>query len=491
MTAALSRLNVTTLIRELLHRHKTLLREKHRWRITARAVWWLYGVEDGTGVASSTSQEYAQLQICLRALIEAAVCECDKNSGNTPDDFEIDVLVGQMATINELGRSSDVLYYQLSDEGTTLYPNGGYSLNTERLSQMSTPYLIESFGVDYAKSSANYESWAGKKEELEKEEKDEKESIYDLPAFLKAWEAEYNHSFESFRAIAAALQNLAVIQKNVVVEVAVEEIEPDLDGYAFTPADVAAFVSAFSLPSRPTWLAQPPGTLPKEINPWRFQRRLSLMLRPLVAVGPSASQLIYGVGTFREALGYILDSIGAATFDKDVFRSKEMRSFLGACVDELGRQFTELVAGKLREAGWQTKTELKLTQLLAPKMPNLEDIDVLAWHDDGTVLVIECKRLKQSKTIAEIALSCQRFAGNVGDHLHKHLRRAEWVKENVPKIAKFTKLDADIIRIHTPLVVSRPVTFKYLQGLPLQASEIVSIEKLIEYTLKAQLIPLD
>jgi hypothetical protein len=483
LTSALSKFNVQTLIRELLHRHETLLREKHRWRATARAVRGLYGVEDGTGVASSTSQEYAQLQICLRALIEAAVCECDKAAGMTPDDFQIDELVGQMATINELGRSSDVLYYDLSDGGITLYPNGSYSLNTELLSQISTPYLMESFGVDYAKSSADYESWAGNKEETKESQE---ESIFDSPAFLKAWEAEYNHSFEAFRAIAGALQNMAVLQQDIVVEVAIEDIKPEPEAYAFTATDVYAFVEAFSLQTRPTWLAQPPTTLPKEINPWRFQRRLSLMLKPMVALGPSANRLIYGVGTLREALAYVLDSVGAATFDKDVFRSKEMRSFLGTCVDELGRRFTEHVAEQLRKAGWHTKTELKLTQLLAPKTPNLGDIDVLAWRSDGSVLVIECKRLKQSKTIAEIALACQRFAGNVGDHLHKHLRRVEWVKENIPMVAKFTKLDATIIRIYTPLVVSRPVPFKYLQSLPLQPSDIVSIDTLEEYTATIQ-----
>lgn len=478
LTASLAEFNCTALVRDLIQRHETLLREKHRWHTTARAVRGLYGVRDGTSAASDASQEYAQLQICLRALVEAAICESSYETGIIPDDFQIDELVGKMTTIIELGRSSDILYYGFSNDGIKLFSNGSYSLNAEPLAQITKPYVTESFSADYSKAADNYEAWAGKTEEPSMPAG---ESIFDSPAFQRAWKSEYFHSFDAFRAIARELQDLAAAQDSVVVEVAMKNVKPSPNNYSFTKEDVAAFVTAFGLLARPTWLAQPPESLPKEVNPWRFQRRLSLMLRPVVVLGAAEGQLIYGVGTLRESLAYVLDSISAATFDKDVFRSTEMRSFLGTCIDDLGREFTEHIAALLRQDGWNTKTELKLTQLMAPKLPNLGDIDVLAWRADGSVLVIECKRLKQSKTIAEIALACQRFAGNVGDHLHKHLRRAEWVKENLGQVAKFTKLDATTIQIRSPMVVSRPVPFKYLLGLPLPASEIVSAENLMVY----------
>jgi hypothetical protein len=111
-----------------------------------------------------------------------------------------------------------------------------------------------------------------------------------------------------------------------------------------TTTDVEAFMVAFGLTARATWVAQPP-VLYKDVNPWRFQRRLSLSLRPIVVCNNGdQQQLIYGVGTFRQSLAYILDSIQKATFDKDVFVSTEMRSLLGSWVDLLGKRFEHKVA---------------------------------------------------------------------------------------------------------------------------------------------------
>lgn len=480
LASALHKFNAEAIISELLKRHETLLREKHRWRTTARAVRGLYGIADGTDVASRISQEHAQLQISLRALVEASICECNATGGGTPDEFQIDELVGRMATIIELGRNSDVLHYGMTNKGIKIYANGSYSLDAEPLAQITKPYMTESFSADYAKSSENYEYFA-KSEEPEAKET-QGESPYEKPDFRRAWHAEYHLPFQAFIAIVHELQNLAVSKNDVMVEVALNEIKPSPDAYAFSAMDVSAFINSFGLHKRRTWVANPPESLPKEVNPWRFQRRLSLMLRPVVVVGTPPEKLIFGLGTFCESLAYVLDSVVDGTFDKDVFQSTEMRSYLGSCVDALGREFTELVAMNLRQRGWSTKTELKLTQLLAPKVPNLGDIDILAWKADGNVLVIECKRLKQSKTVAEIALACQRFSGNVGDHLHKHLRRVGWVTANIPKLAKFTKLDPTTIKVSSPLVVSRPVPFKYLQNLPLSPSDVVSVDNLDHYT---------
>ncbi|HYE37631.1 hypothetical protein [Methylocaldum sp.] len=480
LTELLRRFDRTQLISELFHLHETLLRERARWRYTARAVRALYGVDDGTRAAAEVERERAQLQIAIRALIEAAVCECPMTGGIAPDEYSLDELVGGMATLNNLGRDSDVVYYSLASKGITLFPNGSHSLDADVLGQLAGPYLEESFGVAYTAAATNYESWVGiQQEEAEKESKTE--SVFASSSFLTAWQKEYGHSFEVFQEIAGELQDLGVKRGNVVIETTVEEVTAGRADAGVTKEDVQAFVAAFGLFNRATWVAQPP-YLPKDVNPWRFQRRLSLSLRPIVVCPQGTEQrLVYGLGTLRQSFGYLLDCIRGGTFDKDVFKSTEMRSFLGARVDALGRQFTERVASKLHDEGWMTATELKLTQLGASKSPNLGDIDVLAWHTNGQVLAIECKRLKQSKTIAEIALACARFKGNVDDHLYKHLRRAHWLQTHIGQVAKFIKLPETAIRIRHPMVVSRPVPFKYLQGLPIPASDILSFEELGNY----------
>lgn len=475
----LRRFNRALLISELLHMHETLLRDRARWRSTARAVRGLYGVDDGTRAAGEVERERAQLQLTIRSLVEAAICESPTTTGISPDEYSLDELVGTMGALIDLGRDSDAVYYGFATKGITLYPNGSYSIDADILAQFARPYSFESFGRGYAAAAADYESWVG----LGKGVVGEKtESMFDSSSFLQAWQAEYGHSFSAFQEIAAELQDLAVKCNSVVVETTIDKLVTARMANGVTHLDVEAFVGAFSLSARANWVAHPPESLPKDINPWRFQRRLSLILRPIVVLQRNDQRhLLYGVGTLRESLGYTLDSIRHAIFDKDVFRSKEMRSLLGAQADVLGRQFAHRVAARLIGHGWQTATEVKLTQLGAPKDPNLGDVDVLAWHPDGRVMAIECKRLKQSKTIAEMAQACMRFQGNAGDHMFKHLRRASWLRTNLSEVATFTGLPPDTIRMRNPLVVSAPVPFKYLQGLPMDVSDVINIDALEVY----------
>jgi hypothetical protein len=467
-----------TILEELLGCNESLLRDAQRWKATARAVRGLYGVEDGTRAARESDQSRAQLQITLRALVEAAACEAVDVNGRRPDDFSTDELVGEMAALINLGRDSDIVHHGLSSEGILQFPNGSYELNADVIAELSEPFRRATFGQGYASADNRYEDWAQFKPALADALDG---TVFLEKAFVDAWTAEYGLSFESFRQIFGALMDLGATRSSVVVRARASEIAAGRASVGVTETDVAAFLNSFGLPRRSGWLARPGLEIPKEVNPWRYERRLSVMLRPLILLDEREGEFIYGVGICREALLYVMDSVTEATFDKDVFVSKPMRAWLGGRVDKLGAEFSTEVGKILEDQGWSVRVEIKLTELGAPKSPNLGDIDVLAWRPDGRVIQIECKRLKASRTIAEIAQTCGRFRGNVGDHLHKHLRRLEWVRGNKTKIAKFTGIDVEKIVVRHPMVVNRPVPFGYLSGLPIPASEIVLVDSLKDY----------
>lgn len=470
--------NRIELVRKLLHLHESLIRDKQRWRSTARAVRALYGEHDGTRAAQEAERVRAQLQLALRALVEAATCECSDGTRLEADEYQLDEIVGLMATIIDLGRDSDVVYFGLASRGMTLYPNGAYALDADLLAELAAPFMSQSFEEEYSAAAERYEDWV----RTEAPARDRKpDSVFDSAAFHVAWRAEYGHSFEAFQEIAGEIQDVAVKERQVVLTASAAAIAANRKDAGVTLEDVRAFVQAFGLPRRPAWPPKAPAASPRDVMPWRFERRLSVSLRPLVLEDGSGDGFVYGVGTAREAFAYILDGIESATFDKDVFRSTEMRAWLGARVDALGREFAERVAERLRALGWTAVAELRMTRLGAPKSPDLGDVDVLAWRADGAVLAIECKRLKASRTIAEIAQNCERFRGNVGDLLHKHLRRRAWIEGNQSKLAAFCKLDAAMLQPWFPLVVNRVVPFKYLASLPVPASEIILDSKLDEF----------
>lgn len=473
--------NRTSLIIELIASYETMLREKKRWRATSRAICSLYGTEEAMRAASEVDQHRTLVQISVRALVEASTCESQDSEGLEPDGHQIDELVARMATIISIGRDSDMLHFGMATQGITMHPNGSYNLDARVLEEISGPFLREAFSGSFQAAADDYESWF----HTERPQSEKTTSTFDELGFQNAWVEEYGLAFSKFLEIAGELGDIAVKRGSPVVTATVDEVAAARADVGVSVSDVRTFLAAFGLPRRPAWLAGP-GEAAKSVSPWRFERRLSLSLRPLVILDEHRGLFAYGLDMTREALAYVMDSIRSASFDKDVFSSKKMRAWLGGRVDELGRKFTMQVAENLRSTGWHAKTEVKLTQLGAPKQPDLGDVDVLAWRDDGRVLVIECKRLKPSRTVAEIALACDRFRGNVGDKLYKHMRRFNWLKENDAQLKKFVGMPSLSLRLQGLLVVNRPVPFKYLQNLPIPATEIVLDDALEKYLSEEQ-----
>jgi hypothetical protein len=474
----LRRFDRKELVSQLIFLHETQLNDKQRWHSTARAVQALYGADDGRKAAQRADTLRSEMSITIRTLVEAAVCECGSDGGLSPDDYSVDEMYGAMCALITLGRDSEAIYHGLSSSGITVYPGGAYAFSADVFKAIGAPYANQTFASGYADAAADYEGWVLPSEQAAvRTEAD----IFSLPYFREAFAAEYRLEFPAFVEVVAALIDSFVDRDDVVHAFTRAELLQLTAERDVTAGDVDAFLLSFALPSRQTWAPQAP-VKARDVEPWRFERRLSVMLRPAITcLAGDITYYVIGVGTLRDSVSYMLDSTVNARFDKDVFLSREMRSYLGRKIDEAGRAFTHEVASKLRELGWFAKEEVKLTQLGAGKSPNLGDVDVLAWTAEGSVMAIECKRLKGARTVAEIAQSCSRFAGREGDHLHKHLRRIAWLNANREKVAAFLGVSHANLRIENPLVTNAEVPFSYVKDLPLRRDRIVPFATLSRF----------
>ena len=115
-----------------------------------------------------------------------------------------------------------------------------------------------------------------------------------------------------------------------------------------------------------------------------------------------------------------------------------------------------------------------MTELGAPA--DLGDVDVLAWKSDGTIRLIECKRLTFARTIAEIANICRRFQGEAKDELAKHLRRVEWIGQNPQCLRNIVGFVPDPSFIDHRLVTNTQVPMKYMESLPIDPEKIGPLE---------------
>ncbi len=294
--------------------------------------------------------------------------------------------------------------------------------------------------------------------------------------FSSAFEAEYGLTTREAIEGWAKLLDAAVEADSVIVDTTVGAVRNRLTTIAnLSPRAADAFIRAFALCSRPSWDVAPAGFKVKDLHPWRYRRRLSVSTRPVLAFGSGdGDRVFYGAATLRTSLGYLLSSSEEGRFPPDFFASRQMKQYVGAVNDERGHAFALSTADKLRARGWQARTEVQMTELGA--RAELGDIDVLAWKPGSRVQLIECKRLRLARTVAEIAEICNRFRGEAKDELDKHVRRAEWIMRSPACLSRIVGFTPSKRQVRTRLVTDTHVPMMYLGSLPLRSENIGPLE---------------
>lgn len=152
-------------------------------------------------------------------------------------------------------------------------------------------------------------------------------------------------------------------------------------------------------------------------------------------------------------------------YDAKDFPCGRMRSWIGAAENKRGHEFNEQVSNRLRELGWNTKPNVKITQILNHKLDrDYGDIDVLAWRD-RRILAIECKDLELAMTVGDIARQIHEFRGEDSlngkpDRLKRHLERIAILESKMDTVRKYTR-STDVSKIEACLVFSDLVPMRF------------------------------
>ena len=154
--------------------------------------------------------------------------------------------------------------------------------------------------------------------------------------------------------------------------------------------------------------------------------------------------------------------------------SDTARAFVADKNNLLSHEFELTVLANLKDRGFTGMQGVWMKQLGATAA--LGDLDVIAWDSDvNTLLVIECKRLKASRTPREVANKLTHFRGEGLDRLKRHLRRVDWIHDNLDVVLKKLSLAGRPSKIIGLLVSDHPVPMSYRKSLPLPAENFVTL----------------
>ncbi len=448
------------LIRRVVENHEASAVDKSRWERTSGAVLDLSANPQETReeVYESVLKANATGQ-ASRVIMEAALCECPVGVGFEVADFDLSNLMALAMMIHHLGGYSDAIRYESMRPEVRISPAGEVQIDVSFFDSIVTPVGESFVSGQIARNRRDYSELLHDPEPLTEEQATSKTDA----RFAIAWNAEMGVSLGDFRAGLEALENRLFLTGQACEMLP----RPALLQYLSEHIDCAEqFVSSLELLPREGWKSIPQPYSDQDRQPWRFRRRLSAARRPILRLEPSAeSDVMIVPGMIRDAFSIQLHNFYYGQYDRGALASKEMQSWREHIVAKEAVEFEERVVTRLQGLGWQAKRRVTFSQVLARKLSeDPGDIDVLAWHPDGRVVLLECKDLQFAKTSSEIAKQLFKFRGEADekgrpDLLAKHLKRVELAKQNAAGFRFHLKLpdasiDSALVFAHTV-----PMTF--------------------------------
>jgi hypothetical protein len=457
-------------------------RDTEHFDMTTRSLLALHSKGEETNAFLRSRRAMWQMaEFANRLVIETAQYTAPTAGGRRFNQTEHGRLLAEFELLLTLAHHRDAIAYDFIKPQLMIFPRGDISVDARFYEQVLKKYHSRRLDQHTEEAAKSYDSYFPARSQNE-QERSSPETI-EQNGFDEAFIAEFGFSVEQMVKVLEKWRQVAIKTKQPGGLVREGEMIWMLTRVGeMTTEEAERFLTTFTLPIRSAWDRDLPTRCRKEdVYPWRFRRRLSVLMRPLIQVGTDPRVWAVWVPAFDKAARYVTQNIAQGRFPDQFFSTPKMRSYIGSRVDRRGHNFAVKVRDELERLGFSTQLEIKMTALGSPKQPDLGDVDVLAWRPTGrTVCAIECKSLTAALTVREIIQRLEDFRGDERreDSLGKHVRRTKWLETNRAKVARVTGLPAVDLKVIGLLVCSDLVPMQFFQEMHFPAEHVLSFDDL-------------
>ena len=444
--------------------------KEHRdWLRSMSAQFALYDHEQVNAAANERVSRRDIAALACRVIAEMALCTSPYGAGSPCTETDLDFLVAEVTTLLECAGQSDALRYGLATHPPVMHPNGSFGFDAS---------ATEAIGLLMA------EQWRRTFRDAAKDDKGGgKEGVADAE-FPSAFIAEFGLSLEQYAAFVDQVTLEASELNGALLRLQRSEVVQRLrDVGAMNPQRV---FEAFALVPRARWDEEyPADAKARDWWPWRYNRRLSIMRRPLVQLSNEADPFVIVVPSILAGTLHYLRRAAFGDLPDTLFDSAEMAACIGRAADRNGHEFAHRVAERLDELRWKTMREVSLTRFGGEE--SLGDVDVLAWQPaTGLVYAVECKSLRFDRTCGEIGERLAEYSAGTVDGkrspLQKHFDRVSYLEANRHQFAAVVGIPVDRLQLRSALVTEQLVSMQF-SGKAREMLDLVTDYELLEAAL--------
>lgn len=425
--------------------------------------------------------EINQAAMASRFLIEYAAAR--PPTGLRPISLEVyDFLMALASLIVNWGFVSDLIEYNIADIHLKILPSGRLISDRDSYS-IARQHFMREYSIGQIRQASR--TFATHWQEIATDEDEQKAAeLNEMDDFGQAFASEFGFSDQEFAEMCGQVCAIGHQQDSPTKTMPCKElIQEIMNSTDLSYEKVSSFIHQLSLVPRANFMEPGIEYRKGDIYPWRFNRALSYVRRPLIKASTKRNEFImWGNRHLLNSMFYLVDLCMSGRLKA---KSALMKTFIRKERNRQGREFNDDVYTLISELP-NLITKRRIDEFSGAKMVdsqgNLGDIDVLgADPTRGQMLLIECKNLEGARTPQEMKNELSRlFLNEEGEYseVAKVQRRCRWVENNLELVTR--ELGASQItqwKVTPIIVVSQELMTAYIQSSPVT---VLSLRQLTE-----------
>lgn len=406
--------------------HSMLSRERYKYDVAC--------FPDEKENIDNNISELNKTSLSLKFLIELLSSIKQSDSNEKIDEYGLEFLLAKGFQLIDWAYKNDLFYYKMVSTPVVLLNSNRLGLKHDKISAINEAFKNlrdEQTNVVY------YDKLKKLKEELNAEKINNQN-------FKNIFLCEFGYSIDQLYMFIEYLDEKSFEKKDYICKLDIQTIKKEMK-YKLDGSIIDKILDECSLSARENFLEPPSPFKKSDVYPWRFNRDLSFMRRPIIRMD---NNILYGTNNLYNSVFYLFDIINKGKFNA---RSKPMKDYMSKVNKIRGKNFNDLVFMYISRMNNiivdKNVSKINGLHIADTNGLTLGDIDVLyILPKQKKIVLIEAKDFNSVKNYYELHNEYQNLFVDTDDKkcfLTKHKRRVKWVEEHINDV---------IIHYHLPNV---------------------------------------
>jgi hypothetical protein len=467
----LDRFNSEELLKRLIGLNESLIKERELLKIhIPTRIACFVSKEQQISEAYEKLSKMNRTTIAVRCLIEHIAAE-QKYGKEVASTTDVDELIAVMDQIISWGSIGDMIYFELFDIKMSVLPSGRIGTYKRDMADVFDPYY-KSKTTENVQDAVKAFSQVFPKNSVE-------QKGADIPEKLdKAFIADYGVSFTRICYFSDMLSYIGFNQSHDYVSFPMDQLKKEVNKYAepqFLDAEYDSVLLYLSLEKRGTVhkIKKDSGFDISDIIPWKFNRMLSLLRKPIIIFGESGKKdrtVFWGARQVLDSKKYLAEQCqsGRLRVPKE---NSAIIGVLGSFAQDRGEDLVKTVVASIAPQSLIIDKERFIGPYFEFKhTADIGDIDVLIIDTSRKIIFsLESKSMSPSRNIMEMVSEVNKLFGSESEKgwVDKHMERDKWLKNNKEQLTKKYCIDVSDFEVKSFFVTEEDMLTPHLRKMKL------------------------